>query len=73
VLEVIEQVRAVTGHAIPVKMEGRRAGDPAILIASSERARNELGWKPSRNNLRVIIEDAWRWHSNHPKGYNDSL
>jgi UDP-glucose 4-epimerase len=54
-------------------MEGRRAGDPAILIASSERARNELGWKPSRNNLRVIIEDAWRWHSNHPKGYNDSL
>ena len=73
VLEVIEQVRAVTGHPIPVKMEGRRAGDPAILIASSERARTELGWKPSRNNLRIIIEDAWRWHSKHPKGYNDSL
>lgn len=73
VLEVIEQVREVTGHPIPVKMEGRRAGDPAVLIASSERARTELGWKPSRNNLRVIIEDAWRWHSNHPKGYNDSL
>lgn len=73
VLEVIEQVRAVTGHPIPVKMEGRRAGDPAKLIASSERARTELGWKPSRNNLRIIIEDAWRWHSKHPKGYNDSL
>jgi UDP-glucose 4-epimerase len=73
VLEVIEQVRAVTGHPIPVQMEGRRAGDPAVLIASSDRARTELGWRPSRNNLRVIIEDAWRWHSNHPKGYNDSL
>jgi UDP-glucose 4-epimerase len=73
VLEVIEQAREVTGHAIPVKVEGRRAGDPAVLIASSKRAQTELGWKPKRNTIRMILEDAWRWHSAHPKGYADKL
>jgi UDP-glucose 4-epimerase len=69
VLEVIEEVRKVTAHPIPVVMEPRRAGDPAVLIASSAKARAELGWNPSRNSLTIIIEDAWRWHVANPNGY----
>ncbi|NEW07537.1 UDP-glucose 4-epimerase GalE [Paenibacillus sp. SYP-B3998] len=69
VKEVIEIARSVTGHAIPVVVEPRRAGDPAVLVASSERARVELGWKPTRDSLEAIIESAWNWHQNHPGGY----
>lgn len=69
VKQVIDIARKVTGHAIPAVMEPRRAGDPATLIASSERARTELGWKPSRDSLESIIESAWNWHQNNPSGY----
>lgn len=67
--EVIETARRVTGHAIPVREEPRRAGDPAALVASGERARRELGWEPRWTDLEGIIASAWRWHRAHPKGY----
>ncbi|WP_020620206.1 UDP-glucose 4-epimerase GalE [Paenibacillus daejeonensis] len=69
VKEVIDIAREVTGRDIPAVMEARRAGDPATLVASSERARRELGWSPSRNKLHDIIESAWAWHQSHPHGY----
>ncbi|UJF33565.1 UDP-glucose 4-epimerase GalE [Paenibacillus hexagrammi] len=71
VKEVVDIARKVTGHAIPAVVEPRRAGDPAVLIASSERARAELGWKPTRDSLEAIIESAWNWHQSRPDGYND--
>jgi UDP-glucose 4-epimerase len=69
VKEVIETARAVTGYEIPEKISPRRAGDPAVLIASSEKARNVLGWKPNYHDLKTIIETAWNWHSKNPTGY----
>ena len=59
VREVVEACRRVTGHELPVKSAERRAGDPAVLIASSERARTELGWAPSRTEIGRIVADAW--------------
>ncbi len=67
--EVIEAARKVTGHAIPAEVMERRAGDPAVLIASSEKAQRLLGWKPEYNELERIISDAWSWHSKNPDGY----
>lgn len=69
VKEVVETARKVTGHPIPAVIEGRRAGDPAQLIASSEKAKTVLGWKPEHADLEEIIETAWKWHSTHPNGY----
>jgi UDP-glucose 4-epimerase len=69
VKEVIEIARTVTEREIKAVIEPRRAGDPATLVASSARARKELGWKPSRDNLEDIIRSAWNWHVNHPNGY----
>lgn len=69
VKEVIETARKVTGHPIPAKEEGRRAGDPAQLIASSAKAREILGWKPEHDSLEEIIASAWKWHKNNPIGY----
>jgi len=69
VKEVVDIARKVTGHAIPAVIEPRRAGDPAVLIASSERTRAELGWKPRHDSLEQIIESAWAWHQSHPDGY----
>lgn len=71
VKEVIAKVQEVTGRSFPVEISPRRAGDPAVLIASSEKARNVLGWNPSRNQLDDIIASAWGWHEQHPDGYND--
>lgn len=71
VKEVIEIARAVTGKEIPAVIQPRRAGDPAVLVASSQRARSELGWNPRRSKLEDIIESAWRWHAEHPDGYQD--
>ncbi|MCM3042218.1 UDP-glucose 4-epimerase GalE [Paenibacillus motobuensis] len=71
VKEMIEAVREITGRDFPVQVTPRRAGDPAVLVASSDKARSVLGWKPSRDNLQDIIGSAWGWHSNHPEGYND--
>ena len=67
--EVIETARKVTGHPIPAVIAPRRAGDPAILIASSEKAKKVLGWKPEHDSLEEIIASAWKWHKNHPKGF----
>ncbi|WP_281883719.1 UDP-glucose 4-epimerase GalE [Paenibacillus sp. YYML68] len=71
VKEVIELARQVTGHSIPAVMEARRAGDPAILVASSERTKAELGWQPQRNSLKSIIASAWSWHQSRPNGYDE--
>jgi UDP-glucose 4-epimerase len=68
-LEVIETARRVTGRSIPVKEEPRRPGDPAALVASSEKASRELGWRPRYADLESIVESAWRWHQAHPAGY----
>ena len=69
VREVIETARKVTGHPIPAKETARRAGDPAQLIASSEKAKTVLGWKPCHDSLEEIISSAWNWHKNHPNGF----
>ena len=69
VKEVIDVARKVTGFNIPAKEEARRSGDPAVLIATSEKAKKILGWKPEFDSLEKIISDAWRWHSNNPNGY----
>lgn len=69
VRDVIETARKVTGHPIPAVESLRRAGDPAMLIASSQKAKDILGWKPKHDSLEEIIESAWRWHKNHPKGF----
>ncbi|NLY08764.1 MAG: UDP-glucose 4-epimerase GalE [Tissierellia bacterium] len=63
VKEVIETARKVTGHPIPAVVEARRPGDPAILVASSDKAKRELGWKPEHENLEEIISDAWRFYN----------
>lgn len=69
VKQVIETAKEVTGREIPVTIQERRAGDPAVLVASSDRARSVLGWNPSRTDLKDIIQSAWNWHVNHPDGY----
>jgi UDP-glucose 4-epimerase len=62
VREIIESARRVTGHPIPAEIHPRRAGDPAVLVASSEKAIRELGWKPRYTQLDDIIRTAWKWH-----------
>lgn len=69
VYEVLETARKVTGHPIPHVVGPRRAGDPAILVASSESIRHELGWNPRYPDIESIIQSAWEWHRNHPNGY----
>jgi UDP-glucose 4-epimerase len=71
VREVIDTCRKITGHAIPAIEKPRRPGDPARLIASSEKARQSLGWKPRFENIGAIVESAWRWHLANPSGYPD--
>jgi UDP-glucose 4-epimerase len=69
VREVIETARAVTCRDIPVVEADRREGDPAQLVAASERIRSELGWVPRRPRLETIVGDAWAWHQAHPEGF----
>ncbi|MCL4458802.1 MAG: UDP-glucose 4-epimerase GalE [Chloroflexi bacterium] len=69
VLQVIETARQVTGREIPTIVKGRRLGDPAILVASSERIRSELNWQPRFADLKTIIRTAWEWLQKHPDGY----
>ena len=70
VREVIDTARRVTGHPIPVVESDRRPGDPAVLVAGSERLRRDLGWTPRMPDLADIVESAWRWMSAHPGGYD---
>ena len=69
VKEVIDVARKVTNFDICAVEEPRRSGDPAVLIASSEKAKSVLGWKPEFDSLEKIIEDAWNWHKNNVNGY----
>jgi UDP-glucose 4-epimerase len=66
---VVRAVEHVTGRRVPVTTAPRRAGDPAVLFASSERIKRELGWRPNYEDLNVIVETAARWREAHPKGY----
>lgn len=67
VLQVIDTCRRVTGHPIPARVAPRRAGDPAVLVASSRRAQDELSWKPQRADLDRIVSDAWEFARNRPR------
>ncbi len=69
VKQVIETVAKVTGRNVNYEVVPRRAGDPAILVASSDKIRRELGWKPQFDSLEKIVASAWKWHSTHPDGY----
>ena len=69
VREVIASVERVTGQPVDCRSAARRPGDPAMLFASAERIRNELGWVPRRPDIDTIVGDAWRWHSSHPRGF----
>ncbi len=71
VREVIDMARAVTGRPIPAVDSPRRPGDPAVLVASSDKIRQELGWQPRHPDLRDIVQSAWDWHRTHPDGYGD--
>ena len=69
VKEVVEVARKVTGHPIPQTVSPRRPGDPAQLVASSEKARTVLGWRPQYADLETIVASAWAWHKSHPNGF----
>jgi UDP-glucose 4-epimerase len=71
-LEVVRACVDVAGEDVEIALGPRRAGDPAVLVASADRARSVLGWSPERPELTRIVEDAWRWHSEHPDGYRDA-
>jgi UDP-glucose 4-epimerase len=72
VREVVEAARRVTGRAIPARPIKRRLGDPPVLVASSRRARRELGWQPQHSTLERMLVDAWAWRESHPNGYADA-
>jgi UDP-glucose 4-epimerase len=69
VREVVEAARRVTGRPIPARVLKRRIGDPPVLVASSRRARRELGWQPQHSSLEQMLSDAWAWREAHPAGY----
>ncbi|MGL4643803.1 MAG: UDP-glucose 4-epimerase GalE [Vagococcus fluvialis] len=69
VKEMIEEARLVTGKEIPAVMAPRRSGDPATLVASSQKAQSVLGWEPKLTNTKDILESAWAWHNSKPNGY----
>jgi UDP-glucose-4-epimerase GalE len=71
VREVLQTVGEVTGRPVPVREGPRRPGDPPVLVASSDKAQRELGWRPRYTDLRAIVETAWNWHRGHPRGYDD--
>ncbi|PHY97164.1 UDP-glucose 4-epimerase GalE [Ligilactobacillus salivarius] len=69
--EILEAARKVTNKEIPAEIAPRRGGDPDVLVASSTKAREVLGWKPQFDDISKIIETAWKWHTLHPEGYQD--
>jgi UDP-glucose 4-epimerase len=73
VKEVVAAASGIAGKEIPVKVIARRTGDPAVLIASSDRAKTDLGWRPEFQDLRKMIGSAWSWRQAHPTGYGSGL
>jgi UDP-glucose 4-epimerase len=71
VLQVIETVERVSGRKVPYRLAPRRPGDPSVLVAASDRARSELGWRPRYADLDVIVRSAFAWREAHPNGYGD--
>jgi UDP-glucose-4-epimerase GalE len=71
VREVIAAAEEVTGKKVPVVVGPRRAGDPPVLVAASDKVQRELGWRPKYTDLRSVVESAWKWHRAHPKGYEE--
>lgn len=69
--EILEAARKVTNKEIPAEIAPRRGGDPDVLVASSTKAREVLGWKPQFDDISKIIETAWKWHTLHSEGYQD--
>lgn len=69
VREIIDAAKKITGIDFTVVEESRRSGDPAVLIASSEKIRDELGWVPKCSTVNEVISTAWKWHKGHPQGY----
>ena len=65
----VRPARRDTGWEVPEKVEGRGGGDPATLVASSEKIKRELGWDPQFDTLEEIVASAWKWHSSHPHGF----
>ncbi len=69
--EVVRAAEEVVGHKIPTVLSGRRSGDPAVLVASSDKAKNQLGWEPHYADIYTILETAWKWHRAHPNGFDE--
>ncbi|NLM20324.1 MAG: UDP-glucose 4-epimerase GalE, partial [Peptococcaceae bacterium] len=69
VKEIIRAAEKVVASSIPHDIGPRRSGDPAVLVADAQKAKNKLGWKPEYTDLERIIKTAWQWHSNKPSGY----
>ncbi len=69
VREVVRAVERVSGLSVPTLPASRRVGDPAVLFASGDRIRNDLGWCPAYTSLDAIVDTAWRWHESHPQGF----
>jgi UDP-glucose-4-epimerase GalE len=72
VREVVRTVEEVTGLKVPLREGPRRPGDPPALVAAADRAAGELGWRPRFGELREVVETAWRWHRDHPRGYGEA-
>jgi UDP-glucose 4-epimerase len=72
VREVLDVVERVAGRRPATRPAARRPGDPAVLVASAERARARLGWRPAHAELEAIVRTAWTWHAGHPRGYDDA-
>ncbi|OLC98254.1 MAG: UDP-glucose 4-epimerase GalE [Acidobacteria bacterium] len=73
ILEVIDAAERITGRKIPRKLGPRRPGDPAVLVASKEKLKRTLGWEASHSSLEEIIQSAWTWKQEHPRGYEDEV
>lgn len=70
VKDIIDISEQITERKIPRKIDPRRAGDPAVLVADSQRLQEQLGWKPKFSDLQTIIRSAWEWHQVHPNGFD---
>ena len=70
VFEVIKAARKITGAQIPISLQPRRQGDPAVLVADARLAKNELGWEPEFSDIEHIVDSAWQWQTQHPHGYS---